>query len=159
MKTLIIYSTNHGSTADAARRIKEKIGSDAIAVDVKEDPTHDLAPYDEVIIGGSIHAGSIQRTIRKFCKANESVLLRKRLGLFISCMYEGDRAREQFERAFPKALREHSIAHGYFGGVLDFEKMNFVERAIVRKVEGVTETVRKIDHAAMDAFAEKMSRR
>jgi len=156
MKTLIIYATNHGSTAQASLMIQDRIGGDVTVLDVKDDPKHELVPYEMVLVGGSIHAGGIQRRIKKFCEVNESELLEKRLGLFVSCMYEGDKARDQFEQAFPASLREHATAHGYFGGILDFEKMNFIERAIVKKVEGVTETVRKVDQSAIDAFADTM---
>ena len=153
MKTLIIYATNHGATTEAAIHLKTIVGGDVDVMDVKESPKVDISPYDTVLVGGSIHAGGIQRRIRKFCEANEAALLRKKLGLFVSCMYEGDKARAQFDQAYPASMREHAVAHGFFGGVLDFEKMNFIERTIVKKVEGVTETVRKVDMAAIEAFA------
>jgi menaquinone-dependent protoporphyrinogen oxidase len=157
MRTLIIYATSHGCTAEAAAVIRERLGEGCIALDVKDDPGIDLGVFDAVVAGGSIHAGRVQRRLRKFLEANAPALMEKRLGLYLCCMYEGEKAQEQFENAFPASLREHATARGFFGGVLDFERMNFIERAIVRKVEGVTETVRKVDEAAIEEFAGAMA--
>ncbi len=157
MKTLVTYATNHGATAAAAETLGQAIGGDVTVLDIKDDPKHDISAYDTVLLGGSIHAGNIQRRVRKFCESNKTALLGKRLGLFVSCMYEGDKARQQFDAAYPSSLRTHASAEGFFGGILNWEKMNFIERTIVKKVEGVSHTVDKMDHEAIAAFARAIS--
>ena len=67
-------------------------------------------------------------------------------------MEEGDTARKQMEDNLPEDLRAHASALGLFGGEFDFEKMNFLEKAIVKKVAGVEKTVSRIDTEAVKTF-------
>ena len=87
---------------------------------------------------------------------NMNVLIIKKIGLFLCCMYEGEKRVEQFNNSFPEKLRSHSSANGLFCGEFVFEKMNFLEKAIVKKVSGYSSTVSKIDVKAIDEFVEKM---
>jgi menaquinone-dependent protoporphyrinogen oxidase len=73
-------------------------------------------------------------------------------------MYEGEKALEQFQNAFPEVIRNKAVAHGLFGGEFDFDKMNFMEKAIVKKVANVEHSVSKINYANIKAFAEKISK-
>ncbi len=157
MKTLIVYDTKHGCTQSAAATLKSLLRDDVTVVHVKERSGLDLNTFDVVIVGGSIHAGRVQGRIKKFCEENLAVLEKKRLGLYLCCMYEGEKATAQFEGAFPEKLREHAVAVGLFGGVVDFDKMNFVERAIVKKVSGVSETVSNVKEDAIEQFAARIS--
>ena len=157
MKILIVYDTKHGCTLSAAATLKNLLGDDVTVVHVKERSGLELNVFDVVIVGGSIHAGRVQRRIKNFCEENLAVLEKKRLGLYLCCMYEGKKATAQFEGAFPEKLRKHAAAVGLFGGVVDFDKMNFVERAIVRKVSGVSETVNNVKEDAIEQFAARIS--
>ncbi len=155
MKTVILYATRHGAAEEAALLIQKKLG-EADVFNIKKDPIGDLGGYDTVIVGGSIHAGRIQPAVRKLLGKHAELLLEKRLGLYLCCMYEGETAQEQFDDAFPQHLRDHAVVCGLFGGKFDLEKMSFFERAIVKQVAGVTQSVSKIDKEAIAAFAEQM---
>jgi menaquinone-dependent protoporphyrinogen oxidase len=157
MKILIVYDTKHGCTQSAAATLKTLLRDGVTVAHVKEKSELDLETFDVIIVGGSIHAGRVQRRIMNFCEENMAVLEKKRLGLFLCCMYEGEKATAQFEGAFPARLREHAAAVGLFGGVVDFDKMNFVERAIVKKVSGVNETVSNVKEDAIERFAAHIS--
>jgi menaquinone-dependent protoporphyrinogen oxidase len=156
MKTLIVYTTKYGSTKTCAEKIREKLNTDTVIVNLKNNKKPNVAEYDTVIIGGSIHAGRIQGQIKRFCSTQEKTLLEKKIGLFICCMYEGEQAQKQFEEAFPERLREHAAARGILGGILDFDKMNFVERMVVKKVAGVEESHFKLSEEKIDAFAREL---
>lgn len=156
MKTLIVYASKHGCTAGAVRTLEERLLGEVSLVDIGNEKPQGVDLYDTVIVGGSIHAGSIQKKVRRFCDDNIDVLLEKRLGLFLCCMYEGDEEEKQFENSFDPRLRDHAAARGLFGGRFDFEKMNFFERAIVKKVAGVTESVSSLRPDAIEAFAEEI---
>jgi menaquinone-dependent protoporphyrinogen oxidase len=158
VKTLIIYATRYGCARKAAERLRDLLGEGAAVVDLKTGEVPDLAPFDAVIVGGSIQAGAVQRKLRAFCDERSAELLGKRLGLYLCCMYEGDVARKQLADAFPEALRAHATATGLFGGELDFEKLSFVARLVVKKVAGVTESVYRYDPAAVERFAEELRR-
>jgi menaquinone-dependent protoporphyrinogen oxidase len=45
----------------------------------------------------------------------------------------------------PKLLRNHAISSKCVGGEFLFEKMNFFEKLIVKKVSGITRNISKID--------------
>jgi len=144
MSTLIVYITRHGCTEKAAEKLENSLDDDVTIVNLKKNSKPDLSSFDTIIIGGSIHAGQIQKKIKKFCRENLSTLLQKRLGLYLCCMEEGDTAQKQFEEAYPAELRNHAAAAGLFGGEFDFNKMNFLERSIVKKVANIIESVSKL---------------
>ena len=129
-----------------------------LAVDLKrEKTTVDFAKFNTVIIGGSIHAGNIQRKIKQFIKNNYEVLLEKEIGLFLCCMRDGQTAIEQFNNAFPQELRKNSAAMGLFGGEYLLSGMNFLEKQIVKKVSGATIDQSNLDYEAIKEFAAKLN--
>jgi menaquinone-dependent protoporphyrinogen oxidase len=158
MRSLIIYCSSHGTTEKAVRLLTENLQGEVLAVDLKREKTeYDLNSYDTVIIGGSIHAGQIQRKLKQFMKDNHDVLVDKNLGLFLCCMRDGDAATEQFNNAFPQELRKGSAAMGLFGGEFLVTKMNFFERQIVKKVDGIITDQSKLDSESIMQFASKLN--
>lgn len=152
MKTGIFYISNHGTTAKVAKQIGEKVHHTVDLIDIKKikNPSPEL--YDLVILGSSIHAGSNQKSMKSFIKKNKDVFLNKKLALFLCCMYEGEERRNQFNNSYPEELRNHSLANLLAGGEFILEKMNFLEKTIVKKVAGVNETKSNIDEEAISNF-------
>jgi len=158
MHTLIVYASRHGTTAASSERLAALVGGDVTVKQLKRHNRRiDLAPYDRILIGGSIHAGHIQGRVRKFCEKYEAQLLTKPLGLFLCCMEEGETAQQQFDHAFPENLRKHALACGFFGGEFRIERMNFVERYIIKKVVKVEDSISKMNEAAIREFAATLS--
>jgi menaquinone-dependent protoporphyrinogen oxidase len=156
--TAIIYMSKHGTTEKVALGIFEELNNSEVElIDLRKTKTPDITDYDTVIIGGSIHAGSIQKRVMSFCEVNMDVLLKKRVALFICCMYDDDQAKEQFDNAFPKTLRNHSIKNDILGGEFLFDKMNFFERVIVKKIAGTSENVSQIDEKKIKEFAKEIA--
>jgi len=158
MKTLIIYATSHGCTEKAVKELSQKLSGEIISMDLKNHPSLSLSEFDRIIIGGSIHAGLIQKRIRNFCSANLEQLKSKEIGLFICCMYEAEIAREEIKNAFPEELHQMAKTEAIFGGEYNFDKMNFVEKLLVKKIAKVSESVSKLDHDSIDRFANKMEK-
>ncbi len=153
MKTAIIYATSHGTTGKVARQIGEKIGLDSTTIiNLKETKNVDLSEVENVIIGGSIHAGMVQGVVKEFCKKNMLDLLQKRVALFICAMNKPEYETE-LKNAFPELVYQHAIHKSVVGGEFNFDKMNFIEKMIVRKVSGVNESVSKLDGPAIDEIA------
>ena len=145
MKTAIIYATSHGTTEKVAQQIQNGLGADnALLINLKTTKTVDLSIFDTAIIGGSIHAGQMQGKVKTFCKNYMVDLLRKRVGLFMVGMNE-PQFEAEFSNAFPELLRKHAITSKCVGGEFLFEKMNFIEKLIVKKVSGISHNVSKID--------------
>ncbi|MFC1607468.1 flavodoxin domain-containing protein [Candidatus Latescibacterota bacterium] len=156
MKNLIIYETHHGCTEKCAVKLRDQLQGETGLLTVKQASCSALDDYDTVIIGGSIHAGRIQKKIRVFCHDHLASLLEKKLGLFICCMEEGKTAQRQFDNAYPEVLRQHATASGLFGGELDIQRMNFIERFIVKKVAKVDRSISKINDESIEMFARSL---
>ena len=156
MKTIILYTTTHGCTKKCVNVLKDQLDDPVDVFNMKKESPADLKEYDTVIIGGSIHAGQIQRRIKTFCQKNETFLKEKKLGLFLCCMEEGETAQQQFDNAYPESLRVHATATGLFGGEFDFDKMGIVAKSIVKKVAKVEESVSKISKESISQFAQKL---
>lgn len=154
MKTLIVFSTSHGTTEKAAQLLQEQLKGEVELVNLKKCSNPNLASYHSIILGSSIYAGSVKSRVKQFLKQNQSLLMTKQLGLFLCCMYEGEKSKKQFETAYPKEIRDHAIAKGLFGGEFKVSNMNFIERQIVKKVAGVTSDVSNLKVDDIKGFAE-----
>lgn len=157
MKTAIIFATSHGTTEKVAQQIQSELGNNAQLINLKGSKAVDLSQFEQVIIGGSIHAGMMQGKVRDFCKKNLVDLLQKRVALFMCGMNEPDFETE-FNNAFPELLRKHAITSKCIGGEFLFERMNFVERFIVNKISGVSQNVSKIDELKIMELVSDLSR-
>lgn len=154
-KHLIVYTTKYGTTEKAAAIIKDNLPG-AITCNLKKEKCPELENFDWIIIGGSIYAGRIQKELKKFCQQNLSRLLPKNLGLFICCMYDGEKAEKQFLAAFPEELRRAARVRAIFGGELSFDKINFLEKFVIKKFIGVKESVSRFQPQVIAEFARKI---
>ncbi|MEL7657883.1 MAG: flavodoxin domain-containing protein [Bacillota bacterium] len=153
-KTLIAYATKHGSAEECAKALAAKIDSGTDLCNLKEKKQIDLDAYDTIIVGGSIYAGRIQKEVRDFCIKNENELKKKKLGLFICGMSEGELAEKQVQSSFPQGLLSKALAKDCFGGRFDFSKLNFMEKAIVKKVAKVDSDQSNISENRIAQFAQ-----
>ena len=158
MKTLIAYATTHGCTEKTAQELKTQLGGEVTLVNLKKNPNLSVNQFDRVIIGGSIHAGQIQKRLKEFCAKNLELLKEKELGLFICCMEQGETAGKQFTESFPEELQRVAKSTAIFGGEFDFEKMKFLEKMIVKKLARVKQSTSKIDQQAIRKFSKRMDR-
>ena len=158
MKTLVIYTTTHGCTGKVVTELQEKIEGEITVINLRKEEAPLLTDYNQIIIGGSIHAGQIQKRIKEFCQKNLDILLKRDVGLFICCMEEGAKAQEQMNNAFPEELMQHAKSTAVMGGEFNFDRMNFLEKLVVKKVAHVKEPVSKINHASIDKFATDMQK-
>ena len=158
MKTAIIYSTTHGCTQKTAEILQESLGYNTQTINLKNDPNPDVSDFDRIIIGGSIHAGRIQKRVKQFCNKNLELLKDKELGLFICCMEEGEKAQIQFDEAYPEQLRCNAKAIACFGGEFDFDKMSAFQRMIIKKIVKTQSNASKMDKEAIHNFSKKMDK-
>jgi len=158
LKTIIVYCSKHGTTGKIAEMLSDKIGADDCRlVNLETETIISIDSFDRIIIGGSIHAGRIQKKITRFCSLNMNELLKKEVGLFLCCMIEEKmKQKEQFNGAFPEELIKHAKATGIFGGEFLFFKMSAFEKLLIRIVTRTVETVSKIDYDAIDVFTDKI---
>lgn len=156
MSTLIAYATKYGFTKTCAEILAKKLDEKVEICDLGGKAPNP-AEYDKVIIGGSIYAGKIQKAAARFCTENLDTLKGKKLGLFITGIAEGDDARKQLDSSFPKELLAVAVAKESFGGECNYEKMNFMERLIVKKITGLNQSQSRIAEDNITHFADQMN--
>lgn len=152
---LIVYAGKYGTTERAAGIIKDNLPG-AVTCNLNKESCPNLEDFDWVVIGGSIYAGRVRKEVKKFCRVNLDRLLRKKLGLFICCMYDGEKAEKQFKEAFPEELRQAARASAIFGGQLSLEKVNFLEKFVIKNFIGVKESVSRFRPDEISEFARKL---
>ena len=158
MKTLVAYASRHGTAEKIAHLLSLEIQDSQVRLlDLRhESATVNIDDFDQVIIGGSIHFGEIQKSVKEFYNQYHKQLMTKKLGLFL-CFMRDEIAEEEFNNAYPEELQNHAKALGFFGGELLFEKMNFMERLVVSTVSKKTENEYHIDEEAVESFIWKMN--
>lgn len=144
--------SRHGSTEKLVRHLANCFSGDIHVFNLAEDTHPDIKEFDGVIIGGSIHYGSIQRQIQLFCKRNLHELLKKRLGLFVCCLLS-TRDSDQFERAYPLILKAHCVAAAAFEGDLIYSKLNVFERIIFNPQKEERDVI-AINESSLEAFVD-----
>lgn len=157
MKAAIVYISNHGTTEKVANLIAEKLNTKMVQVlNITENKKVSISEFDLIILGGSVHAGRLQGKMRKFIKDNMLDLLQKKVGIFLCCMNEPEE-KSEFNNAFPELLRNHSEYNAIVGGEFNFERMNFFERLIVRKVSGINNSISKLRFEEIEKLTEAIN--
>ena len=156
--TLIVYASRHGTTSEYAKKLFQLLDGnvDLCFLNERGDSLPDLTVYNTIVIGGSIHYGKNSKSVVKFTKDNIALLRTKRLGLFVSCHFEGDKALEQLNKAYPKELHDIAIVADYFEGELLFPKMSFWEKFITKLALSSDEIKPIISKEKLIRFAEKL---
>ena len=160
MQTCIIYMTKHGATKQASFHLAEKLPGDIQMIDLKDELNPTIDHFDNIIIGGSIYMGDIQKQLKHFVQENLPILLRKKIGLFLCAGHPDPKTiNEQFQNAFPAALLHHACVKARFGYTYDFYKLNAIERIIVRKIVGIKESTFQLSTEKIEEFATQFKRK
>ena len=153
MKTLIAYRSKYGTTAACARALGQRIGAQTVIADLASPPWPNAAEFDVVLIGGSIYSGRIQREVRVFCDRHRDDLLRRRVGLFLCCMYQGEHALAQLKGAYPGWLSAHAFGAGLFGGELHHARLSLLDKLLLLGLPRASQEVLQIDESAIESMA------
>jgi menaquinone-dependent protoporphyrinogen oxidase len=67
---------------------------------------------------------------------------------------EQDSAKQQQElaNAYPQTLYQHAVSTCFAGGEFQFEKMNFFERAIIKRIAKTDKSISQIRENEIDRF-------
>ena len=157
MKTLIVYASKYGCTADCAERLKAKLEGDVTLLDIKKATSGmDLSKFDAVAIGGSVYVGKIAKPLRAFCESNLDVLIQKKVGIFLCCA-QVDESDGFFAANFPASLLSHSRTTKVFGSEARLDKMGFADKMIIKAVTKGDFSGFKIFDEKIDEFASEIS--
>ncbi|MDF2474260.1 MAG: flavodoxin [Lachnospiraceae bacterium] len=157
MNTLIVYASKYGCTKKCAELLSKELQGKSDLVNLKSSDNIHISEYDRIIIGGSIYAGRIQKEVKEFCCENLERLKEKQIGLFICCMQEGKEIETELVQNFDSELVKIAIAKDGFGGEFNLDKMNFLEKFIVKKISKVTTNKSNILTENIHHFAQAMN--
>ena len=145
MKALIAYGTRYGATAgssDEIAKILREEGFDTKIVNLKEEKIKDISEYDLIIVGSGVKMGKWASEAEDFLKKFQKELNQKKLALFVSSMItlvEREGKTEEGGICSSRKVTEDIVAEhglkpitiGFFGGVIDYNKMGFFERKVM----------------------------
>jgi menaquinone-dependent protoporphyrinogen IX oxidase len=97
-KILVAYTTNAGSTAEAARLVGEELGQDGTQVEVRRlEEVTSLESYTAVVVGGPMILGW-HRAAQKFVRQHQAELARIPSAYFLTAMSLTDTGQVEYER-------------------------------------------------------------
>jgi len=155
MKIAIIYASKYGTTEKVAASMAENLKkiNEVELFWLTTNANPNTSEFEMVILGSSIYAGQASKKMKAFCKANESILLQKKIGLFVCGMqHDKEQQEKELKDAYSEILQQNAITSSFMGGAFLFEQMNFFERMIIKKIEKTTTSVERIDWEAVECF-------
>ncbi len=94
VKTAILYASGMTkNTKRLAEYIARKVDADTF--NLKEMTLIDVSGYETIVFGTGIHAGKPYKQVLSYVQANKKALEGKDVKLFISCMYNDEKGKDQ----------------------------------------------------------------
>ena len=145
-RVLISYASRCGSTGGVAEAMGQVLcGMDASADIRLVGNVNDLSPYHAVIVGSAIRRGKWLPEAVGFVKDNQDMLGRLPIAYFVVCLTMKDNTAENRSTAMAyldpvrkEAPKIQPVAVGLFPGAINFSKLSFVDKTIM-KAKGATE--------------------
>ncbi len=150
MRVLIAYATKYGTAEDIAARVRDRLPGQVDLVNLRMTPDPPVEQYDVVLVGGSIYAGRIRPEVTKFCERHQEALTATRVGVFISCLYDGAQGGDQIGANFPGWLLTRAFGRYNVGGAVQISRLRLVDRIIMQKVANVSSDLSDIHEGEID---------
>lgn len=165
LKALIAYGTRYGATTGTSEEIGKILrqkGFDVNIVNVKDEKIKDISEYDLIVVASGMRMGKWVGEAEDFLKKFQKDLKKKKLALFVSTLKtvsEREGKTEDVARMRKVALEDkvaqynlHPITLGFFGGVLDYNKMGFLFKRTMGflKPQLVKDGFKETEHGVYD---------
>jgi menaquinone-dependent protoporphyrinogen oxidase len=154
---LIAYRTRYGTTERYARLLAERLPGESKLADLGHSRRLSPGDYGLILLGSPIYGGTILPGVSSFCERYREELLSRPVGLFICCLYEGERARAQLDSAFPDWLSLHAFGRWALGGEVRLERLNLLDRFLVRGLIRVQRDIAKMRPEAIEPIARRVA--
>lgn len=142
---LIVYATKHGATAEIAEKIGEVVRAHEMTTDIfPAERAPDPSGYTAVVLGSAVYTGSWRKEAIAYLERYEQQLAARPVWLFSSGPTgTGDPAELMQGWRFPEAqqpvadrIQPRDIA--FFHGMLDLERLGFIEKLVVQGIKAPT---------------------
>ncbi|MFA5836828.1 MAG: flavodoxin domain-containing protein [Bellilinea sp.] len=139
-KILVTYATYYGTTREVAEAVAKTIKEHGYEVDViSAREARDVSCYGAVIVGSAIRGGKIHDDVLHFLEDHEAELSQVPVAYFVCCMTMHDdspdsryMAEGYLAEVFNKISKVKPISVGYFGGVLELKRLDWLARLVVK---------------------------
>ena len=140
-RALITYASHCGTTGEVAQAIGEVLCQSGAVVETKRvKSVKALDDYNAVIIGSAIHRSQFMPEATDFVTTNQHVLSNLPVAYFFTCLTlvtdsEGARrkAGSFLDSLSSQAPQVNPVSVGRFAGVLDYDKLSFVYRMVMKR--------------------------
>jgi menaquinone-dependent protoporphyrinogen oxidase len=172
-RILVLYATCEGHTARIAERIAQVLREYGHEVESCRDETRagqpDIAAYDAVIVGASIHYGVHPRSLRSLlCRHRQALAARPSAFFSVSLSGGGPGAKpEAAQRYLDNFLRQTHWRPALavsFAGALQYSKYGVFKRRLMRMIVGfaggdtdMSRDYEYTDWSAVDRFAQSFA--
>lgn len=156
MKSLVVFSSKHGTTEKCAKEIAASIGADVLDVTKK---TKDISlEYDCIILGAPLYVYSIHKPMLKFIKKHIDTLSSKKLAFFTIGQCSEEDAVVTLNSSLEKIkVNLNYELYAHLGGEINWDKLNILESIIMKMISKQTDLKDSIDTDAINAFLLKLS--
>lgn len=156
-KALISAASKHGSTAEIAERIGERLSESGFDVTLSEpDSVGSPEEFDLVVLGSAVYAGQWLEPAKQLASRMAAATPRPAVWLFSSGPI-GDPPKPEEDPVDVAEIAEATGARGHqvFAGKLDRSELGFAEKAIVVALRAPEGDFR--DWTAIDAWAKEIA--
>ena len=130
MKTLIVYASKNGASAEACGMLRERLCafSEVDVCDVHSSPPSPDG-YDVAVVGGSIRMNKLDKALKKYISANAETLSSMPSAAFICCGLTDD-FDDYVTTEIPRSAK-FSLGIHCFGGQLKPERAKGLDKLII----------------------------
>ena len=145
MNSLIIYSSTDGQTKKICEILKnnsiDKSSYEIVSLDEAFDI--EVEKYEKIIIGASIRYGRHNPSVYKFIQNNKYILDKKKSAFFsVNVVARKPEKNSPDTNPYIKKFLRKSNWHpkklGVFAGKIDYPKLNFINKNVIRFIMFIT---------------------
>jgi len=145
MKSIILYESKAGCTKKCADYILKSHEADLGLISFFRE---DLNNYENIVLMTPVYMGKVNKKFKELLTRKKDLLLTKRVIIVIIGMNH-EAFDSMVKQNIDKEMREHAeIIYG--GGAYNLEKLNFIDRRILKSVTGVTKSSEHINYENLD---------
>ena len=148
-RILVAYASRFGTTGGVAESIGQVFCEKGETAEIRHVKSiGDLNAYDAVIIGSAVRSSKWLPEAVEFVRENRQTLSRMPVAYFLTClaMAKQEPSAQNTARSYMDSILKEvpdvkPVDIGVFAGVLDYQKMNFIMRAVMKskmKDKGIT---------------------
>lgn len=131
MQTLILFSTNTGTTKKVAEYIKSKINDEAIIIDVNAKQTYDVSEFENVVFGANVRMFRISSVIKRTIKKLKNKIIDKKVFIYI-CGADDNKASKYVDKM--QKLLPNADVHFVWGEVNPENATSNFDRSVLQSV-------------------------